>query len=693
MRPVLLSKIFTAISKIPGVSSRLTPLLEQVCGPEIVDFFWHFPSGVIDRTFFPKITEASPGQISSFIVRVDNHEKPRNKKMPYRVKCTNEDGDLTLVFFHSHPEYLKKELPEGKLRLVSGRVTTYKGKIQINHPDLISPIEEIESLPSLEPTYPLTEGLTRKTLTKVIQKALHLAPDLPEWIDQDLLQENQWPSWHDALQSIHAPKTINDLAPDSRNRKRLAYDELLADQLAVALIRKNKFQGSGRPSGKYGAVVKQAESLLPFKLTVTQKKCIEDIIHDMVANKRMVRLVHGDVGSGKTVLAFLSMIAAIAAGHQATFMAPTEILAQQHFEALNTWCQPLGISCHLLTGSTNGKTRAATLNSISTGKVNIVIGTHAIIQPDVKFKDLSLAIIDEQHKFGVGQRLALSQKGMHVDLLVLSATPIPRTLLMSAYGDMDVSRLTSRPNNRGKIRTAVKPLSQIRSVIDAISRAISAAGKVYWVCPLVEESNFMDLSAATTRHTNLEKIFGKRVGLVHGQMDQITKDRVINNFANGSTDILVATTVVEVGIDVPDATIMIIEQAERFGLSQLHQLRGRVGRGEKSGSCLLLYGSPLSPAARARLEILRQTTDGFLIAEEDLRLRGAGELLGRRQSGLPQYKIAELPLDNDLLITAHKHAKLITNTENFLHLSYGPALRVLLYLFRRDSALTLLRSG
>ena len=693
MRPALLAKLFNPISSLPGVSSRILPLLQQACGPIIVDLFWHLPNGFIDRNFFPKIDEAPAGKVASFIVRVNNHEKPRNKKMPYRIKCTNEDGELTLVFFHSHSEYLQKELPIGELRLVSGRVNFYKGKVQINHPDQICSVEDIKKLPPLEPTYPLTDGLTRKPLTKTIQKALKLAPNLPEWIDRDLLLENGWPSWHEALQSIHSPQIVDDIAADSNNRKRLAYDELLADQLAVALIRKNKFQEVGRSTGKHGLLVSQAEKSLPFILTGTQKDCIKEIIQDMVADKRMVRLVHGDVGSGKTVLAFLSMIAAVELGYQATFMAPTEILSQQHYETINTWCRPLGVSCQLLTGSIKGRNRTKALKSIAAGRCNIVIGTHAVIQQEVKFQNLSIAIIDEQHKFGVEQRLSLSQKGSQVDLLVLSATPIPRTLLMSAYGDMDVSRLTSGPNNRGQIRTAVKPLSQISSVIDAISRAIKGGGKVYWVCPLIEESNFMELAAATARHKSLEATFGEQVGLVHGQLGQMEKDEIINNFVNGSINILVATTVIEVGIDVPDATVMIIEQAERFGLSQLHQLRGRVGRSEKSGSCLLLYGTPLSTTARARLDILRQTTDGFLIAEEDLRLRGAGELLGKKQSGLPQYRIAELPFDNDLLVTAHQHAKLITNTANFLEGPYGAALQALLYLFRRDSALTLLRSG
>ena len=693
MRPALLSTIFAPISSLRGLSARLTPLIEQTCGPQIVDLFWHLPSGAIDRNFFPKIPEAPPGRVASFIVRVIKHEKPRNRKMPYRIQCSNEDGKIILVFFHSNAEYLHRQLPEGEVRLVSGRVELYRESIQITHPDQISLVKEIDNLPSLDPIYPLTEGLTRKPLSRAIQKALELAPELPEWIDPEFLQTNQWPSWSKALRSLHAPETLQDLAPESLARQRLAFDELLADQLAVALLRKNKAQSDGRPSGIAGSLHDSAIKNLPFQLTRAQKNCLKEIMQDMANDKRMVRLLHGDVGSGKTVVAFLAMVSAIDLSYQATLMVPTEILAQQHYDTISPWCGKLGIKCCLLTGSIKAKERIRTLQDIVMGDINIVIGTHAIFQPEVKFQKLAFAVIDEQHKFGVHQRLTLSQKGDNVDLLVLSATPIPRTLLMTAYGDMDVSRLTSKPINRGIIKTAAKPLSQIQSVIKAVSRSINQGGKVYWVCPLIEESNLIELSAATARYKALKSRFGSRVGIVHGQLDHSDKDKIINNFAHGSLDILVATTVIEVGVDVPDATVMVIEQAERFGLSQLHQLRGRVGRSEKPGNCVLLYGHPLTNTARARLDILRQTTDGFLIAEEDLRLRGAGDLLGKKQSGLPQFKIAELPLHSELLWAAHRYARFITNSDNFLKEPSGPALQNLLYLFQRDSALSLLQSG
>ena len=693
MRPALLSTIFAPISSLPGLSTRLTPLLEQTCGPQIVDLFWHLPTGVIDRNFFPKISEAPPGRVASFIVRVIKHEKARNRKMPHKIQCSTEDGEIVLVFFHSHAEYLQRQLPEGELRLVSGRVELYRGTPQITHPDQIALVEEIKNLPALEPTYPLTEGLTRKPLSRAIQEALKLAPELPEWIRPELLQTNQWPSWSKALRSLHNPDTLQDLAPESLARQRLAFDELLADQLAVALIRKNKAQSGGRRSGIGGSLQNSAIKNLPFQLTRTQENSLKEIMQDMVEDKKMVRLLHGDVGSGKTVVAFLAMVSAVDLDYQAALMVPTEILAQQHYDSISPWCEKLGINYCLLTGSTKTKERTRTLQDIVTGKVKIVIGTHAIFQPDVKFQKLAFAVIDEQHKFGVHQRLRLRQKGDNVDLLVLSATPIPRTLLMTAYGDMDVSRLTSKPINRGIIKTAAKPMSQIQSVIKAVSRAINQDGKVYWVCPLIEESNSIDLSAATARYKDLKSRFGARVGMVHGQIHQSDKDKIINDFAHGALDILVATTVIEVGVDVPDATVMVIEQAERFGLSQLHQLRGRVGRSQKPGNCVLLYRHPLTNTARARLDILRQTTDGFLIAEEDLRLRGSGDLLGKKQSGLPQFKIAELPLHSELLRTAHQYAKLITNSDNFLEEPSGPALRNLLYLFQRDSALSLLQSG
>ena len=693
MRPEILFPVFAPITSLKGVGPRIGGLIENATGSRTIDLLWHLPNAIIDRRFSPKLLDAPAGVIATFTVRVTKHGVPRHNRQPYKIFCENDDGALTLVFFHAQKDYLEKQLPPGEVRVVSGRIEHYHGQIQITHPDHITTIEESQDLPLLEPVYRLTTGLTPKPLTKAIAAALALTPKLPEWIDATFLKKNQWPSWNEAIRSAHAPSSTRSLEPSALPRQRLAYDELLANQLAIALLRQHIRQATGRSIAGTNQLRKKILAQLPFSLTKSQIRALNEIIKNMSAETRMLRLLHGDVGSGKTVVAFLAMVNAVEAGGQASLMAPTEVLARQHLSTIQTLAQSAGISCAVLTGRTKGKARANLLADLKAGHISILVGTHAMFQNDVSFANLALAVIDEQHKFGVHQRLNLQAKGHGVDLLVMTATPIPRTLLMTSYGDMDVSRLTEKPAGRQLVSTVVKPIERFGDVVTAIKRGITSGGRVYWVCPLVDESRFVDLAAAEERFATLKTYFGSRVGLVHGRLNEAKRDNTMSDFANGKLDILVATTVIEVGVDVPEATIMVIEQAERFGLAQLHQLRGRVGRSDKPSSCLLLYASPLTRTARARLNILRETDDGFQIAEEDLRLRGAGELLGTRQSGLPNFRLAELPIHGELLAAAEDDAKLILTQDEALEGRRGEALRTLLYLFERDAAISLLRSG
>ncbi|MFP6715481.1 MAG: ATP-dependent DNA helicase RecG [Alphaproteobacteria bacterium] len=693
MRPEILFPVFTPITSLKGVGPRIGGLIENAAGSRTIDLLWHLPNAIIDRKFSPKLLDAPAGVIATFTVRATKHEVPRHNRQPYKIYCENDDGALTLVFFHGQKDYLEKQLPPGEVRVVSGRVEHYHGQIQITHPDHITTIEESQDLPLLEPVYRLTTGLTPKPLSKAIAAALAHTPKLPEWIDSAFLKKNRWPSWNEAIRSAHAPSSTRSLEPSAPARQRLAYDELLANQLAIALLRRHIRQTTGRSITGSNQLRKKILSQLPFSLTESQTRALDEIIKNMSAETRMLRLLHGDVGSGKTVVAFLAMVNAVEAGGQASLMAPTEVLARQHLATIETLAQSAGISCAALTGRTKGKARANLLADLKAGQISILVGTHAMFQSDVSFANLALTVIDEQHKFGVHQRLNLQAKGHGVDLLVMTATPIPRTLMMTSYGDMDVSRLTEKPAGRQLVNTVVLPIDRFGDVVTAIKRGITSGGRVYWVCPLVDESGSVDLAAAEERFATLETYFGSRVGLVHGRLNEAKRDSTMSDFANGQLDILVATTVIEVGVDVPEATIMVIEQAERFGLAQLHQLRGRVGRSDKPSSCLLLYATPLTKTARARLNILRETDDGFQIAEEDLRLRGAGELLGTRQSGLPNFHLAELPIHGELLAAAEDDAKLILTQDEVLEGQRGEALRTLLYLFERDAAISLLRSG
>jgi ATP-dependent DNA helicase RecG len=590
-------------------------------------------------------------------------------------------------------DYLKRLLPVGEVRVVSGRVDKFQGMLQMAHPDYALPPEQAANLPPVEPVYPLASGVQPKVLAKAIQAALTRAPDLPEWIEPALMRREGWPGWKAALTSAHAPRSEADLSPATSARRRLAYDELLANQLAVALVRMKQRKLPGRALAGGGRLRRTALAALPFALTKSQEQAIDEVLADMSGADRMLRLLQGDVGSGKTLVALMAMLNAVEAGAQAAIMAPTEILARQHHATIEPLARAAGVPLALLTGRERGKARDEILAGLADGSIPMAVGTHALVQEAVAFNDLGLAVIDEQHRFGVEQRLELARKGKGAHTLVMTATPIPRTLMLTAYGDLDVSRLTEKPAGRKPVDTRVLPADRLEEVVSAVRRAVAKGAKVFWVCPLVEESEAIDVAAAEERHRHLADLFGGRVGLVHGRMKGADKDRVMAGFSGSEVDILVATTVIEVGVDVPDATVMVIEHAERFGLAQLHQLRGRVGRSDKPATCLLVYQGPLGETATARLKILRETEDGFRIAEEDLRLRGAGELLGTKQSGLPEFRLADLAEHADLLQIARDDARLLLERDPKLAGERAEAIRTLLYLFERDAAARTVRSG
>ena len=699
MRPEILFPLFKPLTALPGVGPRLAPLLGRLVGGEkVVDLLWHLPTGLIDRRFAPKVADAPEGAVVTLTVTVDSHQAPPKhmKRLPWRVRCFDETSFLTLVFFHARADFLEKQLPPGQLRVVSGRVEVYNGERQMTHPDQIAGPEELDSVMTVQPVYPLTAGLTPKAVSKPMKAALGGLPALPEWLDPPFQRQRDFAGWQESLRAVHAPDDAAELEPTTPAHARLTYDELLANQLALALVRRQLRQAAGRAIAGDGRLREKLCAALPWKLTNSQDQAIAEIAADLGGAFRMQRLLQGDVGSGKTVVALMAMLIAVEAGAQGALMAPTEILARQQHRVLAPLAESIGVKVALLTGRDKGKDRAATLTALAAGEIDIVVGTHALFQDDVLFKDLALAVIDEQHRFGVGQRLALAQKAgdgrpAQMNTLYMTATPIPRTLALTAYGDMESSRLIDKPPGRQPIETVALPLDRMDDIVDRAEQAIARGARLYWVCPLVAESEDSDLAAAEKRHRHLAQRFGDKVGLVHGQMKGAARDAAMAAFAAGTTAILVATTVIEVGVDVPEATIMVIEHAERFGLAQLHQLRGRVGRGTGKSSCVLLYQAPLGETATARIKVMRDTDDGFRIAEEDLRLRGAGEMLGTRQSGMPDFRLARLPAHEELLLAARDDTRLILEKDPDLTGPRGKALRVLLYLFERDAAVKYLR--
>jgi ATP-dependent DNA helicase RecG len=695
MRPEALFDYFADIERLPGIGKRNRQAVERIAGARAVDLLFHLPTSLVDRRYRPKVMEAVPGSIATVEVEVVEHRPAHSKRAPYKVICRDESGELMLVFFHARADWLRKQLPEGEHRLISGKLEHFQGQAQITHPDYMVAPEDADELPALETVYPLTAGLSGKVLRKATLAALESVPSLPEWHDAALLAREGWPGFLEAVKAVHSPEGPEALAPASLNRRRLAADELLATQLALAIVRDRTAKKRGRAMQGGGAIREKILAALPYALTGDQQAALDEILSDMASERAMLRLMQGDVGSGKTIVALLAMAAAVEAGAQAAILAPTEILANQHLESITPLAEAAGMRVAKLTGRTKGKPRAHLLEALAAGEVDILVGTHAIIQGDVAFRDLGLAIIDEQHRFGVQQRLALAAKAtVGVDVLGMTATPIPRTLTLTAYGDMDVSRIREKPPGRQPIDTRVVALERLADVAAAIGRAVQTGARAYWVCPLVEESEQLDLAAAEERYAALQQYLGAdKVGLVHGKMKGPEKDAVMARFQRGEISVLVSTTVIEVGVNVPEATIMVIEHAERFGLAQLHQLRGRVGRGAGKSSCILLRAGEIGEVARARLQTMRDSEDGFLIAEEDLRLRGSGEILGTRQSGLPEFRLVDFAEHADLIELARDDARLIVNRDPELKGARGQALRHLLYLFERDEGVRLMQSG
>jgi ATP-dependent DNA helicase RecG len=701
MRPLVLNPLFASLTSLPGVGPKLEKLYARLLereAPRVIDLLFHLPSGAVDRRARPKLRDVQPGQVVTVAVTVDDHRPapPHRARAPYRIYAHDDTGDITLTYFNARKDYLEKLLPEGELRYVSGTAEFYDGMLQMVHPDRVVDETGFAALPLVEPVYPLTEGLALGNVRRAMDGALAAlarVTGLPEWQDEAWISRERFPAFAESLRHLHRPAEPHDVLPENLAWTRLAFDELLAGQLALALVRAHMRRQSGRGTASEGRLRARILKALPYALTHSQQRAVDDIINDLALPQRMSRLLQGDVGSGKTVVALIAAAAVIEAGRQAAFMAPTEILARQHLKTIAPLAEAAGIRVAILTGRERGSARKEILDRLILGDIDLLLGTHALFQEDVAFHDLALAVVDEQHRFGVHQRLALTQKGEAVDVLVLTATPIPRTLVLTYFGDMDVSELREKPAGRQPIDTRTIPLARLEEIEDAVGRALAAGNRAYWVCPLVEDSEKTDLAAAEARFEELRNKFGAKVDLVHGRMKGADKDAAMARFAAGETQLLVATTVIEVGVDVPEATVMVVEHAERFGLAQLHQLRGRIGRGAGHSTCLLLYKTPLGETAKARLATLRETEDGFRIAEEDLKLRGEGDLLGTRQSGLPGFRIARLDVHGKYLGAARDDAALVLARDPALKAPRGEALRHLLYLFGKDEAITLIRAG
>ena len=686
MRPDRLNPLFAEAESLKGVGPGLKRPLERLGLLRVKDFAYHLPDRFVQRRAVASLDDASVGEQVVVALTPQEYRSSGSSRAPFRVMAADDAGNIcALTFFGRNGGWGKKQLPLGERRWIAGRLDQFGQMLQIVHPDHVTEDGGAVLGTLCEPVYPLSDGLTQGRMAALARQALDRLPDLPEWIEPSLVARMGWPSWRQALEEAH--KGTHEAARD-----RLAYDELLANGLALMLLRNANRARKGTPLQGDGHL--RARLALPFALTGAQKRSIAEIEGDIAQGAPMLRLLQGDVGSGKTAVALEAMLIAVEAGAQAALLAPTEILARQHYATLTRMAATTGVTIALLTGRDKGKARESILMGLMDGSIQICVGTHAIFQDAVSYRNLALVVIDEQHRFGVGQRLMLSQKARRTPhCLAMTATPIPRTLTLAQYGEMDVSRLDEMPPGRQPIDTRVVATERMDDVVGALARHLQSGQQAYWVCPMVRESEGEDTAAAEARFAALQARFGADAVLVHGQLRPEAKDAAMERFVSGEARLLVATTVIEVGVDVPNATLMIIEQAERFGLAQLHQLRGRVGRGEGKSTCLLLRGEALSETARDRLALMRETQDGFRLAEEDLRLRGGGELLGTRQSGDAAFRIASIEQISEFLPIAHDDARMLIEHSAGLSSERGEAARTLLYLFERDYGVQLLRGG
>jgi len=694
MRPSYLNNLLSPINLITGIGPKIEKLFNKIDINLKVHFLWHLPYNVIKRQKHENIDNAQINTLVTLKIKVLKHFPSRFKRQPYRVNCLCNETPIDIVFFYARHPVIKKNLPEEETRFVSGKLEYFRNSYQITHPSHIIETTAINEIKNIEPIYSLTAGLSQKIISKYIEQIIINLPDLNEWIDEIYLKKYQFSNWKESIIRIHNPNKIEDISNQNIFRRRLAFDELLAHQLAISIIRNYNQKKKGIVISNNNKLYKKFLNNLKFELTSSQKKVVEEIKIDLESQNQMIRLLQGDVGSGKTVVALIAMLRTVESGYQSVLMVPTSILANQHFENFCILVSDLNLNVEILTSEDKGKDRINKLKLIADGTINIIIGTHALIQEDVVFHKIGLAVIDEQHKFGVYQRMVFNYKGKRPSILVMSATPIPRTLALASYGDMDESRLTEKPTGRKNIKTTSLSLNKINKLIERIKINIkNSNSKFYWVCPLIEESEELDLKAATIRYQYLNKILKNKVLLLHGQLNEKEKENIMYKFINEDYRILVATTVIEVGIDIKSATTIIIEHAERFGLAQLHQLRGRVGRSDLDSFCILIHKETISENAKKRINKMIETNDGFIIAEEDLKIRGAGEILGKKQSGIPSFKIAELSFDRDLLEDAREYVGKISKNNPKLENYEGEKLRCLLYLYERDAAIKTLLAG
>ena len=685
MRPKILYKLFSNIISLKGIGPKNAKVIERLCGKYVIDLLFHKPSTYIDRRNSPKIVDLEEGKIATIIVTIDSHSPSFNKRMPYRINCSDDTGAISIVYFNLRGPYLKKIFPVGRQKVISGKFEKFNENFQITHPQHVVDLENLDNVKKIECIYPLTAGLTSKTIQKSINSALINLDPLPEWIPDDKIKGNNWPNWNEAIKKIHNPVNTSD-SVNSLFLERLVFDELLAQQLTIRLIKNKISHTQGVPIKRNNKLINRLEENLDFSLTNDQLKTIDEISRDQSKPNKMLRLLQGDVGSGKTIVALFAMMQCLENEKRSILMAPTEILAEQHFNTIAKIINSMDLTCSLITSSTKENHNF---------NADILIGTHALFQEKVSFDNIGLVVIDEQHKFGVHQRILLNEKaGNDCDILLMTATPIPRTLELAAYGDTDISKIMEKPKNRKEINTKSINITKVEDLKKSLNKIIDKGEKIYWVCPLVDESEKLQLQSVNERLKDLRNYYSDySVEIVHGQMQQEDKNSVMQKFKSGKVNILVATSVIEVGIDDPDATVIIIENAERFGLSQLHQLRGRVGRGEKISTCILLFNGPLTENAKRRIKIMKETNDGFKIAEEDLDIRGAGEILGSKQSGVPNFKLSNLDKHKHLLEEARETAIKTIKDDPQLKSPLGKAQRVLLHLFRNDVAIDYLKTG